>query len=166
MLIILCGPPCTGKSTIGADLQKRLAFIHLDVDTIRQRLLPDSDQRMEDRNIAYRAMHFVAEHLVRSGQIVIVNATYNREVHRRDVAAITTNVKLIQCRTSLETVLSRFNRRAPGHAAVDLTEGLVRELWTKFSWSNDGVQAESTAEALDHINRPGPDSLENWVRMQ
>ena len=166
MVIILCGPPCTGKSTIGAELHQRLGFPHLDVDTIRQRLLPDSDQRIEDRDIAYRAMHLTAEHLVRSGESVILNATYNRGVHRREAAAISAEMKLIQCRAALETVLGRFRSRPPDHAAVDLTEQLVRELWTNFTWSNDGVQVESISDVMHHVRRPGADSFENWVRMK
>src|ERR1700754_994514 len=113
MLVILCGPPCTGKSTIGAELQRRLEFTHLDVDELRQQLLPDSDQRIEDRDIAYRKMHWFAEKLLQAGKSVIVNATYNRAVHRRELAAILKTVlgraALIQCRAPLETVISRFN---------------------------------------------------------
>ena len=166
MLIILCGPPCTGKSTIGAELQQRLGFVHLEVDDIRQRLLPDSDQRIEDRDIAYRGMHLLADHLGRSGQSVIVNATYNRDLHRKEVASIAAKVALIQCRASLETVVSRFRSRAPGHAALDLTEDLVRELWTNFAWSNDGVQVDSVSDALAHVTRTAGDSLERWIRMK
>jgi uncharacterized protein len=170
MLVILSGPPCTGKSTIGAELQRRLGFTHLDVDALRQELLPNSDQRIEDRDIAYRRMHWFAEQLLGFGKTVIVNATYNREVHRKEVAAILKKVQsravLIQCRAPLETVISRFNSRSPGHAALDLTEDLVRELWTNFAWSTDGVIVETIDQALAHINPSTVDSLEQWIRMK
>ena len=128
MLIVICGPPCTGKSTMGAELQRRLGSAHLDVDALRQQLLPDSDQRIEDRDIAYRKMHSFAGQLLRLGKSVIVTATYNREMHRRELAAmlntVHSRVALIQCRAPLETVISRFNSRPAGHAAIDLTEDL------------------------------------------
>jgi uncharacterized protein len=168
MLIILCGPPCTGKSAIGADLQSRFGFIHLEVDAIRQRILPDSDQKIEDRDIAYCAMHLVVEHLLREGGTVVVDATYNRELHRQELVAILktveTPVALIQCKTPLENVLARFKSRAPGHAALDLTEDLVRELWANFAYSSDGITID-TSQPCD-IDLDREDSIDRWVKMQ
>ena len=166
MLVILCGPPCTGKSTIGDELQRRFGFTHLDVDAIRQRVLPNSGQKIEDRDIAYREMHRLAESALRSGRSVIVNATYNRAVHRKAAASISNGAMLIQCRAPLETVLSRFRSRPPGHAALDLTEDLVRELWTNFAWSSDGIVADTIDGAVAHVNASTADSLEQWIRLK
>jgi len=166
MLVILCGPPCTGKSAIGADLQSRFGFIHLEVDAIRQRILPDSDQNIEDRNIAYRAMHLIAEHLLREGATVIVDATYNRELHRKELASILKNIEtptaLMQCKAPLDVVLARFRTRAPGHAALDLSEDVVRELWTNFAYSNDGLTIDTSQPCDVDLDRN--DSLERWVQ--
>ena len=119
MLVILCGPPCTGKSAIGTDLQNQFGFIHLEVDSIRQRILPNSDQNIEDRDTAYRAMHLMTEHLLREGASVVVDATYNRELHRKELAAVVkaleTSAALIQCKAPLDVVLARFGSRPPGH---------------------------------------------------
>jgi uncharacterized protein len=168
MLVILCGPPCTGKSAIGSDLQSRFGFIHLQVDGIRQRILPNSDQNIEDRNTAYRAMHLITEHLLREGATVVVDATYNRELHRQELAAIRktleTPAALIQCKAPLDVVLARFRSRPPGHAALDLTEDLVRELWTNFAYSNDGITIDTAQPCEVDLDRE--DSLEQWAQMQ
>ena len=168
MLVILCGPPCTGKSAIGADLESRFGFVHLEVDAIRQRILPGSDQKIEDRDPAYRAMHLLAKHLLREGATVVVDATYNRELHRNELAAVlkavATPAVLIQCRTPLEIVLARFKSRAPGHAALDLTEDVVRELWTNFAYSSDGITIDTSQPCDVDLDRE--DSLERWMKMQ
>ena len=168
MLLIVCGPPCTGKSTIGADLHRRFGFTHLEVDAIRQRIIPDSDQRPEDRDIAYRTMHLLAEHLLLAGKGVIVNATYNREVHRRELVSMLKSIgypaALVQCKAPLDTVISRFKSRPPGHAALDLTEELVRELWSNFAYSSDGITVD-TSQASE-LSLPGADSLKRWMKMQ
>jgi len=177
MLVVVCGPPCTGKSTIGAELQRRLGFTHLEVDAIRQRVLPDSDQRPEDRDIAYRAMHLLAEHLLRTGKMVAVNATYNRERQREELASILKSIQcpavLVQCKAPLEIVITRFKARPSGHPALDLTEALVRELWSNFAYSDDGIVVDtsrapelSLADVQAHVRGSRPDSLERWVRMQ
>ena len=168
MLLILCGPPCTGKSAIGADLQSRFGFIHLEVDAIRQRILPDSDQNIEDRNTAYRTMHLIAEHLLREGSTVVVDATYNRELHRKELAAVVktleTPAALIQCKAPIDVVIARFKSRPAGHAALDLTEDLVRDLCTNFAYSEDGIIID-TAQPCD-VDLDREDSLERWAQMQ
>lgn len=168
MLVILCGPPCTGKSAIGSELQSRFGFIHLEVDAIRQRILPDSDQNIEDRNTAYRAMHLIAEHLLREGGTVVVDATYNRELHRKELASIAKSIEtptaLMQCKAPLDVVLARFKVREPGHAALDLTEDVVRELWTNFAYSSDGMIIDTSQPCDVDLDRN--DSLERWVQMQ
>lgn len=177
MLIIVCGPPCTGKSSIGAELESRFGFTHLEMDAIRQRILPDSDQRQEHRDIGYRAMHLLAEHLLRAGKTVAVNATYNRELHRTELLSIVKSIQcrtvLVQCKAPLEIAIARFKSRPPGHAALDLTEELVRELWSNFAYSSDGIVVDTSQAAEDslgdvqrHMNRVEGDSLERWVRMQ
>ena len=177
MLLIICGPPCTGKSTIGAELQRRFGFVHLEMDAIRQRILPESDQRQEHRDVGYRAMHLVAEHLCYAGKKVAVNATYNRELHRNELATMLESIScstiLVQCMAPLETVMARFTSRPSGHAALDLTEDLVRELWSNFAYSRDGIvvdTSKSVAVCLDeietHLNRRVADSIERWKRME
>lgn len=177
MLVIVCGPPCTGKSTIGAELQRRLGFIHLEVDAIRQRVIPDSDQRLEHRDIAYRTMHLLAEHLLRAGKTVVLNATYNRQVHRNELTSTLKSIQcpaaLVQCKAPLQIVMARFTSRAAGHAALDLTEELVRELWSNFAYSSDGIVVDTSrapelsfADVLAHVNRAKADSLERWIKMR
>ena len=74
-LIVVCGPPCSGKSTIARALSARTGAIHLELDSILVRLLPGSAHSEKDRDVAYRAMHTIAECLLRSVDEVIP-ATY------------------------------------------------------------------------------------------
>jgi predicted kinase len=138
------------------------------VDAIRQRILPASDQNIEDRNTAYRTMHLIAELLLRRGATVVVDATYNREVHRKDLAAILksveTPVALIQCKAPLNVVLARFTARPAGHAALDLTDDIVRELWTNFAYSSDGLTIDTSQPSDVDLDRD--DSLERWAQMK
>ena len=55
------------------------------MDAIRVRLFPQSTHGREDRIVAYRAMHLVAEILSRQGLPVIVNAGYSHRSDRLDL---------------------------------------------------------------------------------
>ena len=113
-------------------------------------------------------MHLIAELLLREGATVVVDATYNRELHRKELAAILKTIEtpaaLIQCKAPLDVVLSRFESRPPGHAALDLTEDVVRDLWTKFAYSIDGITIDTSQPCEVDLDRD--DSLERWVQMQ
>lgn len=81
-IIIFSGPPCSGKSTFASDISVRMGFPHLQMDEIRACLIPQSKQSKTDRDIAYRAMHLLADHLLQKGVTVILDATYGPYEHR------------------------------------------------------------------------------------
>ena len=83
-LIVLTGPPCSGKSTLAGQLAAILGASVLDIDQIREIVIPNSRQSQEDRDIAYRCMHLVAEKLLGVGaNTVILTATYSRRNPRQ-----------------------------------------------------------------------------------
>jgi predicted kinase len=176
--VIVCGPPCTGKSTIAEALQQQTGnFIHLEMDRIREWVIPDSDQRLEHRDIGYRTMHLIARHLLLAGQNLIVNATYNRAIHRAELAqtigATGSSAFLVQCRAPLDLALARFRNRPPGHPALDLDEKKVRDLHTRFAYSVDGILLDTShpqdvcLDRLETYIRGGsPSALERWLKMR
>ena len=99
---------------------------------------------------------------------MVVDATYNRELHRKELAAVVkaleTRAALIQCKVRIDVAVARFQSRPAGHAALDLTEDLVRELWTNFAYSKDGIIID-TAQPCD-VDLDREDSLERWAQMQ
>ena len=83
MIVVFSGPPCSGKSLLGGLVATSRNFTHLEMDAIRLRLLPGASHTREDRRIAYRAMHLMAETLALRGESVIVNAGYSHAADRR-----------------------------------------------------------------------------------
>ncbi len=142
-LIAISGPPCSGKSTLARELQQRTGIVHLELDDLRSKLLPGAKQDQHERDIAYRAMHLIGEHLVRAGHPVILDATYVRHVQRealRHLADATdVPLRVIQCRISAELAVRRFQERAVGHHAVDLTEDRVRDLADNYVYREEAL---------------------------
>lgn len=88
-------------------------------------------QTREDRNIAYGCVHLIAEKLLNAGVTGIVAvATYGRREPRQWLRSVADRTAAQVCamasKVNPETAVARFRSRQPGHAAVDLTEDLVR----------------------------------------
>jgi predicted kinase len=173
-LIVVIGPPCSGKSTLAAELGAALGAMVLDIDQIRQIVVPNSKQTQEDRDIAYRCMHLIAEKLLKAGaNRVVLAATYGRREPRqwlRSVAERTSaEVCAIACKVSPETAVARFRSREPGHPAVDLTEDLVRRQATDYEYGLANVVDctmpvhESVSKAEYYVRASEALDLAEWT---
>jgi predicted kinase len=149
-LIVFSGPPCSGKSHLASKVSERLGFPHLEMDMIRVRLMPDSKHDRDDRQIAYRAMHVVADWLLASGVSVILDATYGPSEQRREVETIAVRrgvpVFLIECRTPVRVAVSRFVSQRHEHPAADLTPSRVEALAGSYPYFGRGLTVDTTRD--------------------
>lgn len=150
-LVIFAGPPCTGKSTVG----RALGVAHLEMDEARARLLPDAAHTRADREVAYRAVLWTAEHLLRYTDIVICNGGFG---HAEDRAACLklareTGAKLYvaEFTAPLELLLERNRARRANHPGLDLTDERVTEIATTYPWWGNGVLICSTAPIEESV---------------
>ncbi|HKX33224.1 MAG TPA: AAA family ATPase [Blastocatellia bacterium] len=178
-IIVFCGPPLSGKSTLAALYGAETGVPVMEMDLIRQRLMPDSQQSKQDRDIAYGCMHFTAEQLLRHGipEVALV-ATYTRRDIRRalieTVAQCETQLYVLQFRVSVEAAAKRFAARATGHAAVDLTAQSVRAQAADYPYDDAAPILDTTgpsiadtlsmvAQSLDLNN--SLQALDRWVKL-
>lgn len=143
--VVVAGPPCSGKSTLAARLSQLLSAPHLSMDEFRQRMLPQSDQRVEHRDIAYRAMHLAAELMAPWCPVVVVDATYTARTCRADLLQVVERVSghlfVVECHVDPATAEQRLATRHM-HPAVDLTPARVVALAQDYPYS-DAVVAVS-----------------------
>ena len=173
-LIVLTGPPCSGKSTLAEKLAAIFAALVLDIDQIRESVIPNSRQSQEDRDIAYRCMNLVAQRLLELGAgTVILTATYSRRKPRqwlRSLADSTSaRVCVLACQVGPEIAIARFRSRKPGHPAVDLTEDSVQRQVMNYPYGLANVidcaipLHESVAKAEYYIREGKAIDLAEWV---
>ena len=144
MLIVFAGPPCSGKSTLAAELARRLGAPHLSMDATRQRILPGAAHTRADREVAYRAMHFAAELLLAAGASAILDAPYGHREDREEIARIGgAQLKRIECRVTPETAVRRFLERGPDAIRLDLTEELVAQMVRDYEFVGDGLTLDT-----------------------
>jgi predicted kinase len=132
-LIVLCGPPCSGKSKISDLIRDRLEIPKLEMDTIRGELFPNGSNSPEERRVSYKALHYCAEEMLR-GKVsrVLVTATYQPGEQRQAAAEVAfrchCSLRVIQLEVDPGAAMLRFLGRDKGHPALDLTADRVREL--------------------------------------
>jgi len=171
-LIVLAGPPCSGKSTVGEQLARRLEIPCLSMDGTRQRILPGAAHTRADREVAYRAMHLAAECVLRAEGSMILDAPYGHEEDRRELASLVDAARgrlfLVEFRVSPETAAKRLRQRGPDANRPDLTETIVTEAARTYPYSESGLLLDTdvlnVAEAVEHIcawmgNRVTPSGL-------
>lgn len=155
-LLVLAGPPCSGKSSIAEAIQTRLDFHWLQLDRVLRRLMPDSLHNRIDRDIAYRAVHLCTEELLRGGRSVVLDATYSSSEQRREAESIAAELAiplyLVECHISPDTAAARFKNRS-AHLARDLTEALVRDVASRYCYSGLGLKLDATRQFADSLRQ-------------
>ena len=152
--VAVAGPPCSGKSTIARTLSATLPAPHLEMDRFRERVLPHGDQRVEDRDVAYKAMHFAAELLAPWCRTIVLDATYTAAICRRWLVDIVDQtggaLVVIECRVSVASAVERWARRA-GHPAVDLTAERVAMLVRDYPYFPATCRVDVESRELDFV---------------
>lgn len=115
MIIIICGLPGTGKTTLAKSLAPLLQATILSTDKIRKELFSQPTYSKEERELIYDIMLLIAKYLHKSGQNCILDATFNLEKSRLEVKeALSLNeneFKIIECHCPEEIIISRLNKR-------------------------------------------------------
>lgn len=135
--VVVAGPPCAGKSSLARRLSSVLDAPHLQMDQFRLRAIPDSDLRVEHRDIAYRAMHLAAELMAARCGALVLDATYTARRCRADLAGVVrragASLFVVECHAAAATAVERFLRRG-AHPAADLTGARVAALAAAYPY--------------------------------
>ncbi|MEK7409449.1 MAG: ATP-binding protein [Acidobacteriota bacterium] len=174
-MIVFSGPPCSGKTALAERIAFRTGIRYFQMDAVRMRLIPDGRHDKDQRDIAYRAVHLMAETILLLDQSAILDATYGPAEHRRELEGIAERTRaqifLIECRVSPETAVRRFEQRKPGHPAIDLTPQRVAEHVRDFPYSFEGLVVDTEAsfescltQAEQYIIASRPIQARTWSR--
>ncbi len=162
VLIVICGPPCSGKSTVSRQLHVRTefsSFARFDMDELRLSVWPISNTA-EDRANAYGRMHELAAEAIQQGAPgAILVATYQPMQQRRAVQVLAdrlpARLMIFECGISENEAVNRFNNRELTHAADDLSAEKVWDLAQDFPYHGAAIKL-----ILPAVH---PDTLKNII---
>ncbi|MFH0884164.1 MAG: AAA family ATPase [Candidatus Micrarchaeota archaeon] len=118
MLIIICGLPGSGKTTLAKSLSKRFAAVHVSSDITRKSMYQKPTYSEEEKAKVYANMVEEAKELLRQGRDVIADATFYRASERQRFLSLAdeagTEAFVIMTILSEEEIRKRLSRRKKG----------------------------------------------------
>lgn len=128
LLIIVGGPPASGKSTIAEWLAEEFRLPLLSRDMFKEAMMdtlgsPDPERSHELGAAAYAILNVLQQTLVKAGVGAVLESNFLRGVSEQDLLPILPKSRsvAIYCGTTIEESLRRFEQRAqngdrnPGH---------------------------------------------------
>ena len=125
MIVIICGLPGTGKTTIAKKLAPTIDAVVLSSDKIRKELIPHPTYEKEERALVFDVMVLLAKYLHSSGKNCILDATFNKE-YSRDQVKNDLNVSddqffIVECTCPEKIILSRIENRKNDYSDADVS---------------------------------------------
>jgi predicted kinase len=115
MLVLVCGLPGTGKSTVAERIAELLPASLLRTDVVRKELFPDPTYASEESARVYDELFSRASERLHAGEHVVLDATFRqRDLRERaaDVAADAgTEFRLVRVTCAESIVRERIERR-------------------------------------------------------
>mgnify|MGYP003575680762 CR=1 FL=1 len=101
MIILLCGYPRLGKTTLANKLGPLINAVILSTDKIRKELRGKPNYSEEEKKLIYNILLLIAKYLHRDGINYILDATFNdqksRESLRKELNLPDDKFKIIEC---------------------------------------------------------------------
>ena len=125
MIIIICGLPGVGKSTLAKNLAPLINATILSSDKIRKELFHNPTYSPYERKLVYNVMILLAKYLTEVGSNCILDATFNREDSRIEIRErLHLNDKqfqIIECFCPEKEVISRLESRQDEYSDATIT---------------------------------------------
>lgn len=159
MLVVVCGLPGAGKSTVSRHVADRLDGRLVRTDVVRKELFPDPSYTTAESRTTYDEVLSRARERIRASKHVVLDGTFRRRALREQAAAVADDAgvpfRLVRVECDEQLVRERIRARVDDESDADVA---VYELLTEefepierdhAVVDNSGSLAETAAQVDD-----------------
>lgn len=125
MIILICGYPGVGKTTLANELGPLINAVILSTDKIRKELVYKPNYSEEEKKLIYNILLLIAKYLHNAGINCILDATFNHQKAIEDIKKglnlTDDQFKIIECICPEELIISRIKNRKKGYSDADVS---------------------------------------------
>jgi predicted kinase len=125
LIILICGYPGVGKTTLANELAPLINAVILSTDKIRKELLDEPIYSVEEKKLIYDILLLISKYIHNAGVSCILDATFYEQKSRDEIKKRLNlkndQFKIIECICPEGRVISRLQNRKNDYSDADLT---------------------------------------------
>jgi len=123
-VIIICGLPGVGKTTVAKKLGTLMNASVLSTDKIRKELINNPSYSSKEKKLIYDVMILLAKYLNHYGTSCILDATFSqnefRDEVKRKLGLSTNQIYIVECTCPENLIISRIKSRQHDYSDADI----------------------------------------------
>ena len=156
MIVIICGLPGVGKSTLAKNLAPMINSTILSSDKIRKELFLNPTYSPFERRLVYDVMIILAKYLNESGCNCILDATFNREESRLEIREKLhlgdREFQIVECLCPEKVVISRLKSREDDYSDATMeTYQKMKKIYEPVKIDHISVDTASSPQENSQI---------------
>jgi predicted kinase len=165
LIVLFCGLPGVGKTSLANELAPLINAIVLSTDKIRKELISKPTYTKEEKRLIYDVMLLVARYLHDAAGInCILDATFNTEKSRRTAIEKLVNVSsdqiyIVECICPEDVVITRLKARKGDYSDADI------DIYRKMKHLYEPVKEMEKHIVIDTSQDPkmNAEKIKTWI---
>ncbi len=165
MIVLFCGLPGVGKTSLANELAPLINAIVLSTDKIRKEVISKPTYTKEEKRLIYDVMLLVARYLHSAAGInCILDATFNTEKSRRTAIEKLVNVSsdqiyMVECICPEDVVITRLKARKGDYSDADI------DIYRKMKQLYEPVKEMEKHIVIDTSQDPkmNAEQIKTWI---
>ena len=125
MIVVICGLPGVGKTTLARDLAPLINAVVISSDKIRKELIPRPIYTKQEIKLIYDVITLLAKYLYKANVNCIIDATFNKERSRTELKnklrIPEEEMCIIECICPKDMIISRLKNRRGDYSDADIS---------------------------------------------
>lgn len=169
MIVIICGLPGVGKSSLSAHLAPLIDAVVLSSDKVRKELIARPTYSKAEVKLIYNLISLIANYLHNAGLNCIIDATFNREKLRKEfkrkLKLPDEQVRIVECISQENIIIQRLMARKKGYSDADFS--VYKRMKKNFQPIREAhITVDTSQLPLDTIARETANRISNVKKVR